>query len=998
MPTFRFALILGMLFVTARPAFALTGVADEQQFRKTVAPILERRCLSCHNDADRKGQFSLQTSADLISSGVVVPGKPEESTFLSMLKPDGTKAPQMPKDAPALSEADVKAIENWIRAGASWPKEETLKEAFVDDFDWWSLKPLNPGKIPTFDDAAGQSWVRNPVDAFVLKKLRDHGLKPSVEADRRTLIRRLSFDLLGLPPTPEDVDAFVKDTAPDAWEKLVDRYLASPQYGERWARHWLDVVRYADTCGYDKDKLRPNAWPYRDYVIRSFNQDKPYSRFVQEQLAGDVLFPGEPDGILGLGFIAAGPWDFIGHVEVPESKIDGKVARNLDRDDMVTGTLNTFCSVTIQCARCHNHKFDPFTQQHYYGLQSVFAAVDRAERPYDTDPKTEQRRIELTAQKANAQQTRKDLQETIRKEGGESLAMLEKLVAELKPLAEPTGKRPEYGYHSQISATQDAEKWVQVTLPSPVDARSIVLHACHDEFGGIGAGFGFPVRYKVEVKASDDVAATFKVLSDRTQVDTANPGIVPVTISSEERIQVIRVTATRLAPRSGDFIFALSELEVLDATGKNVAAQATVTALDSIEAPDRWRQTNLTDGIWPTAADPAAVARLAAAQAELKGVMDRLMTAERTQRLEELSAELKAIDEQLAALPAGRMVYAAATHFPTQGNFIATQGKPRVVRLLHRGSETQPRDEAMPGTIPLSSSDDWKFSPEAAGAEGARRAALAKWITRPEHPLTWRSIVNRIWQYHYGKGLVDSPNDFGRMGQLPTHPELLDWLAEEFLRNGQSFKAMHRTIVLSSTWRQSSAWNEAAEKIDADNQFLWRMNRRRLEAEEIRDATLAVSGRMNPEMGGPGFYLFELEKTDHSPHYEYYKFNPDDARSHRRSVYRFIVRSQPDPYMTTLDCADSSQSTPRRHETLTALQALSLLNNGFNVTMARHFAARLESEAADADAQIDRAFRLLAGRTPDAAEKSQMIQYRANHGLPALCRLLLNLNEFVFVD
>src|SRR5690606_382485 len=254
----------------------------------------------------------------------------------------------------------------------------------------------------------------------------------------------LSFDLVGLPPTPEQIEAFVADPDPLAYERLVERLLASPGYGERWGRHWLDVVKYADTCGYDKDKLRPNAWPYRDYVIRSFNEDKPYARFVREQIAGDVLYPGEPDGILGLGFIAAGPWDFIGHVEVPESKIDGKVARNLDRDEMVSNTLNTFCSVTIQCARCHNHKFDPITQEHYYSLQAVFAAVDRAERPYDLDPDVEHRRRELATQRDTAQQELKTLRQTIRDEGGSELADLERQLAELQPQTQPIDKRPEF--------------------------------------------------------------------------------------------------------------------------------------------------------------------------------------------------------------------------------------------------------------------------------------------------------------------------------------------------------------------------------------------------------------------------------------------------------------------------------------------------------------------------------------------------------------------------
>ena len=258
--------------------------------------------------------------------------------------------------------------------------------------------------------------------------------------------------------------------------------------------------------------------------------------------------------------------------------------------------------------------------------------------------------------------------------------------------------------------------------------------------------------------------------------------------------------------------------------------------------------------------------------------------------------------------------------------------------------------------------------------------------------------MNRVWQYHFGQAIVDSPNDFGRMGQLPSHPELLDWLAVEFRDHGQSFKNLHRLIVTSAVYRQTSNHDLAAETIDAGNRLLWRMNRRRLEAEEIRDSVLAVSGRLNPEMGGPGFFLFELEKPEHSPHYEYSKFDPEDVRSHRRSVYRFIVRSQPDPFMTTLDCADSSQSTPRRHETQTALQALSLLNNRFTLTMSRHFATRLESVSESTDSRIDHAFRLLTGRTPSPDERSQLTTYADQHGLPALCRLLFNLSEFVFVD
>ncbi|MFM7166097.1 MAG: DUF1553 domain-containing protein [Planctomycetaceae bacterium] len=995
---FRLRLLL-FLAVPLLLASDCAAFADDL-FEQQVAPLLERRCLSCHNSVDRRGNFSLQSAETLLQSGHVVAGQPDDSQLLTVVTSQNGKPPEMPGSGPPLTDAEVLLLRRWIQQGAAWPAARQLQEPVVSDFGWWSFQPLNKPPVPAFSDTTATAWIRNPVDAFILQSLRQAGLQPSPAASRRTLIRRLSFDLLGLPPQPAEIEAFVNDPDPQAWEKLVDRYLASPQYGEHWARHWLDVVRYADTCGYDKDKLRPNAWPYRDYVISSLNADKPWDRFVQEQIAGDVLFPGTADGILGLGFIAAGPWDFIGHVEVPEAKIDGKVARNIDRDDMVTGTLNAFCSLTVQCARCHNHKFDPFTQQHYYGLQAVFAAVDRAERPWGTDPQTEQQRAQLQTDRKQAQQDRDQLQAEIRKLGGQQLTDLEQQVAQLKPKAQVAPKQPEFGYHSAITDTDTAAKWVQVDLGTATSLQQIVLHPCHDEFAGIGSGFGFPVRFRIEVSQQppQDAAVVWNTVLDQTASDFPNPGLLPVTAVTDQPVRLIRVTATRLAKRSSDYIFALAELEALRTDGSNAATGAVVSALDSIEAPVRWGKNNLVDGHWPNAADPAAELQLAHASKELTRLMSSLLTAERQQKLDELTTAINSADSQLAALPAGRMVYAAATHFNTQGNFIATQGKPREIRLLHRGNETQPRELVVPGTVPLSAHDEFRFQLPEGHTEGDRRAALARWITRPEHPLTWRSIVNRVWQYHFGRGLVDSPNDFGRMGQTPTHPELLDWLAGQFLQERQSLKSLHRMLLLSNAWQQSAEQRDDALTVDAENHLLWRMNRRRLTAEELRDAVLMVSGALDTKMGGPGFYLFALEKTDHSPHYEYHKFDPADPQSHRRSVYRFIVRSQPDPFMTTLDCADSSQSTPRRHETLTPLQALSLLNNKFNLVMSQRFADRIRQESATDEQRVLLAFQLVTGRHAEPAETAEMLQYAAAHGWPALCRLLLNLNEFVFVE
>jgi hypothetical protein len=1000
-------LILVVVLASGSLNIANTSVHADDLFRDRVAPILGHHCVSCHNSIDRKGEFSLQTRDEVLDSGFVEPGQPDDSELLQVLISHDGQKPTMPKSGEPLEATEVAAITDWIKAGAEWPDGFTIEDPVVEASDWWSFKPMMKPAINAL--MAGSSPdVSNPIDAFILKTLARQKLTPSKPAEPRDLIRRLYFDLIGLPPTPEDIEAFVNElrreaagTKPSAYERLVDRLLASEHYGERWARHWLDVVKYADTHGYDKDKLRPNAWPYRDYVIQSFNDDKPYSRFVQEQLAGDVLFPGTADGILGLGFIAAGPWDWIGHAEVPESKIDGKVARHTDRDEMVSNTMNTFCSVTIQCCQCHNHKFDPFTQTHYYNLQSVFAAVDRAERAYDIDPQIEQQRLQLADQLKSTRAALTTLNAAIQKDGGPELVALDKQIAELQPKAAPAAKRPEFGYHSGIDPKQDVEKWVQIDLGRDVDISKIVLRPCHDEFNNIGAGFGFPARFKI----SGGLAASDTTLHDATAKDVANPGLVPYEVKlTNTKARFVRVTATRLAPRQNDFILALAELQVFDQAGNNVALQSAVTSLDSIEAPERWRISNLTDGIWASAADEAAITQLADAQQQRQVILDRITTAERTAQRERLGKEIASLESKLKALPSGKLVYAAATHFAPMGTFSPTRGQPRAIHLLHRGSVLQPLAPSIPGTLPIQMSSDLSLS-EAGHfnlppdhSEGDRRAALAQWITRPDHPLTWRSIVNRIWQHHFGRGLVDTPNDFGRMGKLPTHPELLDWLALEFRDNGQSFKKLHQLIVTSATYQQSSAHDASNSRIDSDNRFLWRMNRRRLGAEEIRDSMLAVSNKLDTKMGGPGYYLFSLERPEHSPHYQYHKFDSNDPASHRRSVYRFIVRSQPDPYMTTLDCADSSQSTPQRNETLTSLQALSMLNNNFSLAMSKHFASRLSTEATSLPEQVTRAFQLISGRSPTQSELTELTTYADKHDLDNLCRVLFNLSEFIYVD
>jgi mono/diheme cytochrome c family protein len=755
------------------------GAGEAQFFRQNVAPVLERHCVGCHSGEKPKGGLDLTGAKRALAGGesgaAIEPGKPDESLLVEYIS--GEK-PEMPKDAPPLSGEQVAAVSRWIAAGAVWPDGLVLKDKKAIDAKWWSLGPLAEVEVPQIDDP----WIRTPVDAFILAKLRENGLSPAAEADRRTLIRRLTFDLHGLPPTPAEIDAFVGDTNDDAYAHLVDRLLASPRYGERWGRHWLDVVHFGESHGYDKDKPRPNAWPYRDWVIRSLNVDKPYDRFVAEQIAGDVLWPLDPQATVATGFIAAGPWDFVGHAELREGTVDKDIARSNDRDDMVANTMSTFLSLTVHCARCHDHKFDPIRQRDYYALQAVFAGVGRADRPYDVDSEVARRRLDLTTQKSRL------------------------------------GSRLE-------------------------------------------------------------------------QARTDN------------------------------------------------AQQTEVSELES------------------TLAD---------------------------------------VDAQISSLPEQRMVYAAASHFKPIGSF-TEPGGPRPVYLLARGDVRNPGELVAPGGVACVYGADANFALDDANDEGQRRAALARWLVDPRNALLRRSIVNRVWQYHFGAGIVDTPNDFGHMGALPSHPELLEWLAGWFADHGHSLKKLHRLLLTSSAYRQCCESRPDYVKVDSQNRYLWRMNRTRLDAECIRDAILAVSGTLDLTMGGPSVQQFFF-KDDHSPVYDYTRFDVDDPRSLRRSVYRFLVRSVPDPFMECLDCADPSIMTPKRNTTLTSLQALALLNNPLAVRQAEHFAERLRREHDDLSSQIETAYRLALGRKPSEDESRQVSKYAEKHGLANACRVILNSNEFVFVD
>ncbi len=775
--------------------------AQPVSYRKDIAPILNERCVACHQAGNPSGGFIAETVAGIATAA-------RSGLLLDTLTGE---RPRMPKAGKPLTEKQVTLIRRWVEQGA---QDDSTGEPAL----WWSLHPLPPARPGS-------------VDAFLRAKLKDAGLTPSPEADRRTLIRRLTFDLHGLPPSPGEVDAFVADPNPRAYENLVDRLLQSPRYGERWARHWLDIVHYGDSHGYDKDKPRPNAWPYRDAVIRALNQDMPYPRFVRAQIAGDVLFPDDPHAFALTGFLAAGPWDFVGHQELKEGTTDKNLTRLLDRDDMVATTMSTFVSLTAHCARCHDHKFDPIPQADYYNLQAVFAGIDRADRPYDQDPAVSRQRRALLAEKLATQR-------------------------KLQPFLD----RVEFAASPAITA-----------LDIRIQDASLLL-----------AHLGAP----------------------KTPAETA------------EKQQ-----------------------------------------LESRRTADRAARLKLVDAL----VGPETYAAIAAGQ-----------------------QELAAIDARLAALPPPQLVYSGAAYFNRAGAFRPSL-TPRPVHLLNRGSLASPGPLASPAALRCVPGLNAQFPNT--DDESQRRAALAHWIADPANVLTWRSIVNRVWHYHFGAGLVDTPSDFGRMGSPPSHPELLDWLAVWFRDEAHgSLKQLHRLLVLSATYRQTSTHRAEPAKLDADNRLLWRMNRTRLDAESVRDSTLAVAGKLDLTMGGPAVRQFGF-KDDHSPVYDYAAFDPDAPGAYRRSIYRFLVRSVPDPFMERLDCPDPSLQTPKRTTTLTAIQALAMWNNRFMVRMAEHAAARAAGDA-------DRLGHLVLGRRLSTEEAA----YGARHGLANLARVLLNTSEFLFVD
>ena len=807
-----------------------------RSFDERVAPLLSRRCLDCHNGTDKKGGLDLSRMTDVTAGGdggpALVPGKPDESYLIARIDAD-----EMPPKHP-LSAEEKQLLRDWIAGGAAWGHSPIDRFQFTSDtragFDWWALKPLREA-----------SADEGTLDAFVLEKLAAKGLQASPPADRRTLIRRVTFDLHGLPPTPEEVAEFVADAAPDAYDRLIDRLLASPRYGERWARHWLDVVRFAESQGFERNKFYPSAWKYRDWVIEAFNNDMPYDEFVRLQLAGDRLRPNDPEALVATGYLTCGTHDALGLTQ--GSEVMRANTREDELENLVGNVGQTFLGLTINCARCHDHKFDPIHQREFFELAATFGGVER------------------------------------------------KLHQLPPPDAESAGSSPR-------AAMESADAQLRNALGAEGEALLLAARA-----------------EKYEAALAALMQAQARLAKQEKHAGDANERLV-------------------LQDRRRDAAAAEDEL--------------------------RYAQNPFSIATWDKICDG--------------------LPEDRRQAAEPWVAELSRL-ELRDHLSSGGAIQSVAS------------ASPQFFHVHNRGNFRDPAAVVTPRGLECVQELKTELGVFANSPEAERRLAMTNWITDTNNPLAARVIVNRLWHYHFGLGLVDTPNDFGFSGGRPSHPKLLDWLASSLVREGWSLKKVQRQIVLSATYRQSSANNSQGLQTDADNRLLWRKSPQRLDAETVHDSVLAVCGRLNLRMGGPSFRDVQVDVSVDNATYT--PLNVFSGEVNRRAIYRTVVRAATPPLLDTLDCADPTVATPRRAVTTTPLQALSLLNNPFMSQAAKAFAKRVQGRASgDVGHQITEAYSLAFARSPLPEESEAAAAFVAKYGLVEFCLLLFNSNEFLYVD
>jgi hypothetical protein len=923
---------------------------DTAFFEQRIRPVLAEHCYECHSArASRiKGGLLLDTRDASLKGGdsgqpAVVPGKPDESLLLRALR--HLDDLEMPPKKPALPAAVIADFTTWIAGGAPDPRDGTPSPALRADKTWWSLQPL------------ATEFAHSSIDGFIAEKLAAQNLTLNSPADPRTLIRRMTYDLHGLPPSAEEVAAFISASIANpqsAIENLVDRLLASPRYGERWGRHWLDVVRFGESNGFERNVVIDDLWPFRDFVIRSLNADKPFDRFIAEHLAGDVLGADDPAVAVGAAFLVAGPYDDVKNQDVAAQAH----IRAATLDDIVVATSGAFLGLTVGCARCHHHKFDPIPTEDYYRLRAAFEGVnhgrrivaspeERAAHASATKPLNE-RRAALVAE-------RESIERAITRRAKAAAAA----APPPRPKVDPDGTEERF--------TPVAAQRVRFVMQASTQNPRSAVNSRLVEFEVWSAG---PHARNVALAAAGATAAGAKSTSAEDFPDAYGPHLAIDGRHGEQWFVGNPAVLTLTLPRA----------ETIDRIVFRNAKETMIEDKAQGATPVEYEVQVSTDGeSWQTVASGADRQPWSEAHA-IERHRAAVTTPEERGQLAALAPRIAALDRELRAVPPLRQVWVGQPAEPTEPTRVHKGGDP-----LKPGEVVAPSSLAVLGSAP----PGFALPPDA--PEGERRRALAAWIVHPGNPLTPRVLANRVWHHHFGIGIVDTPSDFGFLGGKPSHPELLDFLARRLLAHGWRLKPLHREIVLSRTYRQATTFRAAGAAADKDARLLWRFPPRRLSAEEVRDTLLTVAGQLKLEpMGGPGFRLYKFTQNNVCT---YFPLDRPGPETYRRAIYHQNARASVVDVLNDFDLPDTAFATPRRANTTTPLQALTLLNHAFVLDLAAALAVRLDP----AD-PVTHAYALAFQRTPTAAEKSAAADFITRHGRAAFARALLNTSELIHVD
>lgn len=1008
----------GIILAMTQVATAQEPSAASRSFDRDIAPLLARRCLDCHSGTEKKGMLDLSRFESAMKGGesgaALVAGRAADSLLWQRVR-DGEMPPKKP-----LPKEEIELLKRWIDGGAVWGKSPIDPFAFTTSaragYDWWSLQSVRRPSVPKIDNR--QSNIENPIDLFVLFRLEQEGLSQSQLAEKRTLIRRLSLDLIGLPPTPDEIADFENDDSPKAYLKLVDRLLDSPHFGERWARHWLDIIRFGESQGFERDKLRTNSWRFRNWIVDAFNRDMPYDEFVKLQLAGDVLRPNDPEAIIATGFLVAGAYDEVGQSQ--QSAAMRAIVRQDEMEDYVSTIGETFLGLTVHCARCHDHKFDPILARDYYQMSAFLAGVRHGERdlpPGNDAWQVSQRKVvedmnlalnSLTARLSELEaETRQQILSERRNRLDQKVPPPQPMArwefnddlrdsqgelhvtahgAKLKDGALLVNGRLAYAVTAPLKKSikeKTLEVWLKLDHLNQSGGGAITLQTLDGAtFDSIVFAEREPNRWMAGSNGfvrTQSFQAPEETEADKHVVHFAIVYDADGTITGYRNGQLYGQPYKSSGPMTfesdkSQFVFGLRHSPV----GGNKMLAA---AIDRAAFHDRAL----------TAAEVAASAGVFSNAISEQELLTRLPESVRSERTQ-LKFESEHLRKQLARASENR-VYAVA---PKQ---------PEVTRVLLRGNPATPAEEVFGDglsafsqrTLAVDSKElETGTSLPKDASDSERREALATWITDRRNPMFARVIVNRLWHYHFGVGIVDSPSDFGFSGGRPSHPELLDWLSAELMDHNWSLKHIHRLIVNSATYRQSSRPRVDAVQKDANNRLLWRKSPQRIDAETLRDAVLRVTGELNTTIGGPGYQDFTTF-TFNSQFYDI--VDPVGASFNRRSLYRTWVRSGRNPFLEVLDCPDPSTKTPRRAVTTTPLQALSLLNNSFMLRMSDRLAESvLNASQNDPDQAIAQLVERILGRKPTNIEVIELREFAKQHGMSRLVRVLFNCNEYLYAD